>query len=148
MAKFLIRRVVFMFLTMILVSIAIFLVVEIAPGNVARNTLGIFVTPEQEASFNAQNGLDKPALTRYFRWMFGSDWQAQRLVGLPITRTFNTMTKSFQWWAVDDDGTLFQSYTPDGETVIKVARQPDGSVKIPEALQPYMGGVSEIPVPA
>jgi peptide/nickel transport system permease protein len=128
MAKFLIRRIVFMFLTMILVSIAIFFVAEIAPGNIARNTLGNFVTPEQEASFNAQNGLDQPALTRYLRWIFGSDRQAQRLVGRSITHTLNPKTKKLQWWAVDDDGTLYQSYTPDGETVIKVVRQPDGSV--------------------
>ena len=32
--------------------------------------------------------------------------------------------------------------------IVETYRQPDGSVKIPEALQPYMGGVTEIPVPA
>jgi len=32
--------------------------------------------------------------------------------------------------------------------VVETYRQPDGSVKIPEALRPYMGGVTEIPVPA
>ena len=31
--------------------------------------------------------------------------------------------------------------------IVETYRQPDGSVKIPEALQPYMGGVTEIPVP-
>jgi len=32
--------------------------------------------------------------------------------------------------------------------IVETYRQPDGSVKIPEALRPYMGGVTEIPVPA
>lgn len=32
--------------------------------------------------------------------------------------------------------------------IVETYRQPDGSVKIPEALQPYMGGVTEIPVSA
>ena len=32
--------------------------------------------------------------------------------------------------------------------IVETYRQPDGSVKIPEALQPHMGGVTEIPVPA
>ncbi len=30
--------------------------------------------------------------------------------------------------------------------IVETYRQPDGSVKIPEALRPYMGGVTEIPV--
>jgi seryl-tRNA synthetase len=32
--------------------------------------------------------------------------------------------------------------------IVETYRQPDGSVTIPEALRPYMGGVTEIPVPA
>ena len=32
--------------------------------------------------------------------------------------------------------------------IVETYRQPDGSVKIPEALRPYMGDVTEIPVPA
>lgn len=32
--------------------------------------------------------------------------------------------------------------------IVETYRQPDGSVKIPETLQPYMGGVTEIPVSA
>jgi peptide/nickel transport system permease protein len=54
---------------MLLVSVAVFLIAESSPGNVARNVLGAFVTPEQEASFLAQVGLDKPVYTRYFYWL-------------------------------------------------------------------------------
>jgi peptide/nickel transport system permease protein len=43
---------------MVLVSIAVFLITESSPGNVARNVLGAFVTPEQEASFIRQAGRD------------------------------------------------------------------------------------------
>jgi len=32
--------------------------------------------------------------------------------------------------------------------IVETYRQPDGSVKIPDALRPYMGGATEIPVPA
>ena len=31
--------------------------------------------------------------------------------------------------------------------IVETYRQPDGSVRIPDVLQPYMGGVTEIPVP-
>ena len=75
MVKFIVRRVLLLFLTMILVSMAVFLITESSPGNVVRNVLGAFVTPEQEASFLAQLGLDKPAWQRYLYWLIGSDWQ-------------------------------------------------------------------------
>ena len=56
---------------MLLVSMAVFLITEASPGNVAKNVLGAFITPEQESSFLAQMGLDKPVYTRYFYWLFG-----------------------------------------------------------------------------
>ncbi len=129
MAKFLIRRVIFLVITLFLVSIAIFAISELAPGNIAINTLGNTITPEQEVSFNAQNGLDQSAFTRYIRWMIGSDWQAAQLVGRPVTRIYDEENDRYSWWAVEEDGSLFQNYTPDGETLIRVERQPDGSTK-------------------
>ena len=86
MAKFIVRRIILLLLTMVLVSMAVFLITEASPGNVARNVLGAFVTPEQEASFLAQMGLDKPVWQRYLHWFVGSDWQARRKVGLPLRR--------------------------------------------------------------
>ena len=49
---------------LIIINVVIFLLTEAAPGNVARGVLGHLVTPEQEASFLAQMGLDKPAYLR------------------------------------------------------------------------------------
>jgi peptide/nickel transport system permease protein len=123
MAKFLIRRVIFLIITLFLVSIAIFAISELAPGNIAINTLGNTITPQQEASFNAQNGLDQPAITRYIRWMFGSDWQAEDKIGRPVIRIYETENDRYSWWAVDENGALFQNYSPDGETIIRVERQ-------------------------
>jgi len=86
MAKFIVRRILLLLLTMILVSMAVFLITEASPGNVARNVLGAFVTPEQEASFINQMGLDEPVWIRYFYWLAGSDWHAENKVGLPLKR--------------------------------------------------------------
>lgn len=127
MARFLIRRIIFLIITLFVVSIAIFAISELAPGNIAINTLGNTITPQQEASFNAQNGLDQPVVTRYLRWVIGSDWQAARQVGQPITRVYDPANERYSWWAVAEDGTFYQNYTPDGETLIRVERQPDGS---------------------
>ena len=119
MAKFIVRRVLLLLLTMIIVSMAVFLITESSPGNVARNVLGAFVTPEQEASFLAQVGLDKPVYVRYFYWLLGSDWSASRKVGLPLKRTISA--DGFEeWWALRDDGALVR-WKLEGENLIAIA---------------------------
>jgi peptide/nickel transport system permease protein len=130
MTKFLVRRVFFMVFTMFFVSIAVFAITELAPGDIAVSTLGNTITPEQAASFNAQNGLDQPAVTRYLRWLIGSDWQAEQAVGHQVIRIFDKANDRYSWWAVDeDDGVLFQNYTPDGENLIRVERLEDGTTR-------------------
>ena len=61
MAKFIVRRLLGMLLTMLIVSIVIFLVSEIVPGDVSRHILGPFATPEQVEIFRAQLGLEEDA---------------------------------------------------------------------------------------
>jgi len=129
MAKFLIRRIIFLIITLFVVSVAVFAISELAPGNIAINTLGNTITPEQEASFNAQNGLDKPPVLRYKRWIMGSDWEAAQLIGNPVTRIYDDENDRYSWWAVAEDGSLYQNYTPDSETIIRVERQEDGSTE-------------------
>lgn len=127
MAKFIIRRVLLLLLTMVLVSIAVFMITEASPGNVARNVLGAFVTPEQEASFLKQMGLDKPAWTRYVYWLVGSDWKAKNKIGMPVERVITE--KGFQeWWAADTDSSL-KRWKMTGDDLFSMTRQPDGSVK-------------------
>jgi peptide/nickel transport system permease protein len=129
MAKFLLRRIFFLFLTLIVVSIAIFAISEIAPGNIAINSLGNTITPEQEASFNAQNGLDQPVVTRYVRWMIGSDLQAASLIGSRVVRFYDATNNRYNWWAVSPDGTLFQNRTDDGDTMLRIEVLPDGTTR-------------------
>lgn len=120
MAKFIVRRFFLLLLTMFLVSVAVFLITESSPGNVARNVLGSFVTPEQEASFLAQMGLDKPIYIRYVYWLLGSDWHASRQVGLPLRRI--TTKEGFQeWWGVREDGALIR-WRLEGENLIATAK--------------------------
>ena len=126
MAKFIIRRFVLMLLTMLIVSVTVFLITEASPGNVARNVLGIHITPAQEASFLAQTGLDRPVYERYINWLLGSDWRAAVHVGLPLTRII-TPDGFQEWWAVEADGTLVR-WKLVGNDLIAVRRAPDGSV--------------------
>lgn len=127
MLTFLLRRVVFLFFTLVAVSILIFVISELAPGDIAINTLGNTITPAQKDSFNAQNGLDQPAMTRYRRWMIGSDGEASRLIGKPVVRVYNNANERYSWWVQDPDGTFFQSYSEDGEVMLRRELQADGS---------------------
>jgi ABC-type dipeptide/oligopeptide/nickel transport system permease component len=127
MAKFIIRRLLLMLLTMFLVSVAVFVITESAPGNVARNVLGIQITPEQEASFLAQNGLDKPIYLRYIYWLLGTDWHASAEIGLPVKR-ITTQEGFTEWWVQDKDGTLMR-WEFEGEDLIVRRLQPDGTIQ-------------------
>ena len=51
MAKFIVRRLLLMLLTMFLVSVAVFAITTAAPGNVARNVLGIQITKDAGSLF-------------------------------------------------------------------------------------------------
>ena len=125
MGNFIVRRVFLLLLTMILVSMAVFVITEASPGNVARNILGAFVTPEQEASFLAQLGLDKPVWVRYLYWLVGSDWQASDKVGRPLKRIMTE--KGFvEWWAIREDGQLVR-WKLSGDDLIAEVRQKDGT---------------------
>jgi peptide/nickel transport system permease protein len=135
MARFLLRRFVFLLLTLFLVSVAVFLISELAPGDIARNSLGHQITPEQAASFNAQWGLDQPLTRRYTRWMIGSDWRAARKIGRPVKRVHDLEGDRYTWYAVDEGGNLYQNYTVDGNTMIKVVQEPDGSTREVELPQ-------------
>ena len=125
MGKFIVRRVFLLLLTMILVSMAVFVITEASPGNVARNILGAFVTPEQEASFLAQLGLDKPVWVRYLYWLVGSDWQASKKINRPLKQIL-TEQGFVEWWAVQEDGRLVR-WKLSGDDLIAEVRQEDGT---------------------
>ncbi len=126
MGKFIVRRLFFLIITMLLVSMAVFVITEASPGNVARNILGAFVTPEQEESFLAQLGMDKPIWQRYLHWLVGSDLQASRKVGLPLMRV-KTERGFVEWWAKDRDGRLIR-WQLEGDDLIAESKSDDGEI--------------------
>ncbi|MBF0468947.1 MAG: ABC transporter permease [Desulfamplus sp.] len=126
MAKFIIRRFFLLVLTMFLVSVAVFMIVESSPGNVAKNVLGAFITPEQEASFLAQQGLDKPLLQRYWFWLMGSDRAAARKSGLDL-ELIETEAGFQEWWAKGKDNTLMR-WDIEGDDLTVYIRDADGKI--------------------
>jgi len=58
-------------LTLFIVSLIIFLGVELLPGDLAQAILGQAATPETVAAFRRELGLDLPPYIRYFQWLGG-----------------------------------------------------------------------------
>jgi peptide/nickel transport system permease protein len=58
-------------LTLLAVSIVIFVLTQILPGDVASSVLGQSATPETLATYRHELGLDRPAVVRYAAWLLG-----------------------------------------------------------------------------
>ncbi|GAA0687770.1 ABC transporter permease [Vreelandella titanicae] len=58
-------------ITLLLVSLVIFAITSLLPGDTAQQVLGQFATPEQVEALRAQLGLDQPPLLRYWQWLSG-----------------------------------------------------------------------------
>ncbi len=63
------RRTAVGILTMIVVSLMIFVGTSVLPGDVANIILGQMATPESLAALRTSLGLDEPAYIRYFMWL-------------------------------------------------------------------------------
>ncbi|MEI6449311.1 MAG: ABC transporter permease, partial [Actinomycetes bacterium] len=84
------RRLLLMVPTLILVSILIFALAEVLPGDVGRSILGPYATDEQVRILNKELGADKPLYERYARWAGGfvtGDWGDSLLLKVPVFPT-------------------------------------------------------------
>ncbi|MET4103793.1 peptide/nickel transport system permease protein [Roseovarius sp. MBR-78] len=59
------------FITLIIVSFAVFFATEMLPGDVAQILLGQAATPEAVAGLREAMGLNEPALQRFLGWLAG-----------------------------------------------------------------------------
>ncbi len=59
-------------LTLLAVSVLIFVCTQILPGDVASSVLGQQATPEALKAFRLELGLDRPAYLRYLDWLAGA----------------------------------------------------------------------------
>ena len=70
MLIFISKRVGFMIGTMIVVSLLLFLVLELSPGNVATKVLGPYSNEEQRNLWLEANGYFEPIYVRYVDWLW------------------------------------------------------------------------------
>jgi peptide/nickel transport system permease protein len=84
---FVIRRLMFSFLVLLTVSIVVFAVVQILPGDVAVMILGTEATPQDIEVLREKLGLNRPIYTRYLEWMYGAlqgDWGISLRLNQPV----------------------------------------------------------------
>ncbi|MFT0737199.1 ABC transporter permease [Ralstonia wenshanensis] len=69
--KLLVRRVALALLSLLAVSVIVFSITAVLPGDAAQEQLGQDATPEALAALRAQMGLNVPAPERYVHWLAG-----------------------------------------------------------------------------
>ncbi len=77
MALYLLRRLGFILLTILVVSIIIFAVTQLLPGDVAQVMLGQFATDQAVDNLREELGLNRPAYVQYLDWLANfvrGDW--------------------------------------------------------------------------
>jgi peptide/nickel transport system permease protein len=100
--KLVIMRVGMAAITLLLVSLIVFSILEILPGDVATRILGRDATPESLAVLRNELGLNRPAFSRYLAWLGGlmhGDLGRSLVSNRPVSdilgmRIYNTMLLS------------------------------------------------------
>jgi peptide/nickel transport system permease protein len=70
MARYLIKKLITLFILLFLVSVTVFTVLFVLPGDPAQIILGINATPETLANLRAELGLNKPFWVQYGDWLY------------------------------------------------------------------------------
>ena len=102
------KRLAAMALTMLVVSLLIFLLLEISPGSVATKVLGPYSTEEQRRLWLEQNGYFEPLWVRYGTWLWNfvsGDFGQSTRFKVPVAdvlwpRLWNTAVLGFWTFAI------------------------------------------------
>jgi len=98
MAYYVVNRLVQLVLVLFFLSIIVFTIVRLIPGDPAAVMLGTEATPQALAQIRKEMGLDEPLFVQYFKWVqnvlagnFGTSWVSKKpaitliLGALPVT---------------------------------------------------------------
>ncbi|MEJ4044511.1 ABC transporter permease [Erwinia sp. SLM-02] len=87
--KLIFRRVGSGLLTLLIVSMLVFFITSMLPGDAAQMILGQSATPETVAALRQQLGLDQPLIARYLGWLAGmlqGDFGTSFASNLPVSQ--------------------------------------------------------------
>lgn len=96
MRDYILRRLLLLVPVLLGISVCVFFIMQLVPGNVVSGILGIEATPELRAAWEAKLGLDKPVVIQYFLWLgkaltgnFGESFRTGAPVFQEIIRRFS-----------------------------------------------------------
>ena len=69
MAGYILKRLVSAIPVLLGISVIVFLIMAMIPGDTATAILGSYATPENVEKLNRDLGLDKPLVQQYFIWL-------------------------------------------------------------------------------
>lgn len=103
MLRYIARRIGYMMITLVVISIIIFTLAEVVPVDPARSILGAYTTDENVRVLREKMGLDRPVVERYFTWLFkamrgdlGESFRLGVAIGpLLMTRLRNSLYLAF-----------------------------------------------------
>ncbi|MER9977816.1 ABC transporter permease [Mesorhizobium sp. M0085] len=87
MNRFLARRFAYSLVTLIVLSLLVFFLGQVLPGNVGRNILGAFADQQAVDALNHQLGVDEPLLLQYGTWIWHflqGDMGQSYIYGAPV----------------------------------------------------------------
>lgn len=85
---YLLRRLMAVVLVLWIVTIAVFAITMILPGNAAIMILGEYATPDQVSAMEDRLGLNRPVAVQYFEWLFNllqGDFGMSLRLSLPVS---------------------------------------------------------------
>lgn len=88
--SYLIRRIVYLVITTLVVSLLVFAITQLLPANAALMMLGEFATPEALEALEQRLGLDQPAYVQFWSWFSGvlaGDFGVSLRTGLDVAPT-------------------------------------------------------------
>ena len=88
MAYFLLRRTIGFILTLLTVSIVVFAVMNVLPGDPALTILGLEASDDAINALRIKLGLNEPVITRYINWIFSAltgDLGESHSFGVPVS---------------------------------------------------------------
>ncbi len=96
MGGYIVKRLISAVPVLLGITIIVFLIMSLIPGDPATAILGSYATPENVEKLNRDLGLDKPVITRYFIWItnmltgdFGRSYSLNRPVIDEVLERFN-----------------------------------------------------------
>jgi peptide/nickel transport system permease protein len=87
MWRFLLKRLGLGLITLLLVSLAVFVVAQLFPGDIGRTILGPYASPAAVARVDHQFGVDRPVPVRYWLWItefVRGDWGQSYTLNTPV----------------------------------------------------------------